>query len=320
MNNMKKNKRKRIKIIIFISNVKKLIKRKIKNKKNMNHISKIKKPIKKKKRRIRWNNVRLALVFLIFLIILIIAIVNISKWLIDSNNNKKQTKEIEENVEVNEVQDSNNTEIIKVEEEIPKENPYWDYIKMNLIDVDFAELKNINTETKGWLQVKGTNVNYPFVQANDNDFYLNHTFNKSYNDAGWVFLDYRNNIENFNKNTIIYAHGRLDDSMFGSLRRILNSGWLNNTNNHVIKLSTEYENTLWQVFSVYRIPTTSDYIKVNFDSDKSFVEFANMLINRSAYNFNTTINENDLILTLSTCYDDNDKVVLHAKLIKKEKK
>ena len=106
--------------------------------------------------------------------------------------------------------------------------------------------------------------------------------------------------------------------MFGSLKNILSSGWINNTNNYVVKLSTETENTLWQVFSVYHIPTTNDYIKVNFYSNEEFNKWSSMLLNRSAHNFNTTINENDKILTLSTCYNDKEKVVLHAKLIKKE--
>ena len=106
--------------------------------------------------------------------------------------------------------------------------------------------------------------------------------------------------------------------MFGSLKNILTSGWLNNSDNYVIKLSTEKENTLWQVFSVYHIPTTSDYLKTRFQDNKEFLDFAQMLINRSSHNFNTSVNENDYIITLSTCYNDKEKVVLHAKLIKKE--
>lgn len=106
--------------------------------------------------------------------------------------------------------------------------------------------------------------------------------------------------------------------MFGSLKNILKSGWLNNSNNYVVKLSTETENTLWQVFSVYRIPNTSDYIKVNFNTNDEFLTWATILKDRSSYQFNTNINKNDNILTLSTCYNDYEKVVLHAKLIKKE--
>lgn len=108
--------------------------------------------------------------------------------------------------------------------------------------------------------------------------------------------------------------------MFGSLKNILSSGWLDNPNNYIVKISTETENTLWQVFSVYHIPTTNDYIQVNFSSNEEFKEWTSMLINRSAYNFNTNVNENDKALTLSTCYNDEEKVVLHAKLIKKEVK
>ena len=275
----------------------------------------------KKIRRLKWKNIIAFSLIIIFLITLTISTIDIIKWKLDSNKTDKQIKEIQEIIDIEEVIEEDITdeiEIIEQVEEIPQANPYWDYIEMNLINVNFNELKQINSNTKGWIQVNGTNINYPFVQANDNKYYLTHSFDKSYNSAGWVFLDYRNNINEFSKNTIIYAHGRTDKTMFGSLKNILKSSWLNDTNNFVVKLSTEIENTLWQVFSVYHIPTTSDYIQVNFSSNKEFNNWTTMLINRSSYNFNTSVNENDNVLTLSTCYNDNEKVVLHAKLIKKE--
>lgn len=274
---------------------------------------------KKKKRQIKWKNIILILTICIFTTTLIFSLFNIIKWKLDSNKTSDQIDNIQENTIVQEKEDTPETEIVEQEEEIPKENPYWDYIKMNMIDVDFSDLKKINSNVRGWIKVNGTNINYPFVQANDNKYYLTHSFNNSYNQAGWVFLDYRNNNTN-NKNTIIYAHGRTDKTMFGSLKNILSSGWLNNSNNYVVKISTERENTLWQVFSVYHIPTTSDYIQTEFTNNDEFFEFANMLKDRSAYNFNTTVNKTDNILTLSTCYNNSDKVVLHAKLIKKESK
>ena len=271
----------------------------------------------KKRKKIKWKNIIIILIFLCCSFGLIFSIVNIIKWNLDSNNTDKQITDIQETVDINEVDDTDSTEIIEQIEE-DKADPYWDYIKMNLIDVNFNNLKKVNKQTIGWIQVNGTNINYPFVQTTDNKYYLTHTFDKSYNTAGWVFLDYRNKLDGTDKNTIIYAHGRLDKTMFGSLKNILSSGWLNNSNNYVVKLSTEYENTLWQVFSVYHIPTTSDYLKVDFNDNNDFLEFANMLLNRSSHNFNTTISATDKILTLSTCYNDNDKVVLHAKLIKRE--
>ena len=269
----------------------------------------------------KWNrkNIIMLCIALISIICIIIAIIHIIKWRDDNKHTQKMIDDISKVVDIQEVNpDENNVEVIEPVEEVEESNPYWDYIKMNLIHVDFKELKNINSSTVGWIQVNGTNINYPFVQTTNNQYYLTHSFDKSYNSAGWVFLDYRNNLSTLDKNTIIYAHGRLDTTMFGSLKNILSSGWLNNESNYVIKLSTEYENTLWQVFSVYHIATTNDYIRTNFKNNQNFLDFADMLINRSAYNFNTTINENDHILTLSTCYNDNEKVVLHAKLIKKE--
>lgn len=269
--------------------------------------------------KLKWKNIILILMFLILFITLNISIYNIIKWKLDSNKTNEEINTIQENANIEEVKDNKGTEIIKQAKKIPKENPYWDYIKMNMIDVNFDNLKKINSDVVGWIKVNGTNINYPFVQSKDNKYYLTHSFSKSYNNAGWVFLDYRNNNIN-NRNTIIYAHGRTDKTMFGTLRKVLNNGWINNTNNYVIKISTEKENSLWQIFSIYHIPTTNDYLQTEFKDEREYQRFLNILKNRSNHNFNTSITSNDTILTLSTCYNDSEKMVVHAKLIKKQKK
>lgn len=275
--------------------------------------------MKRIKIKIKWKNIILILIIITSTITLLISIFNIIKWKIDSNKTNYEITNIQENINVEEIQDTENTEIIEPVIEVPKENPYWDYINMNMINVDFSDLKRTNPDVVGWLKVNGTNINYPFVQSSDNDYYLTHSFNKSYNGGGWVFLDYRNNGTN-NKNTIIYAHGRSDKTMFGTLKNVLNNGWLNNTNNYVIKISTETENSLWQVFSVYRIPTTSDYLQTNFNDETEYQNFLDMIKDRSGHNFDTNVASTDNILTLSTCYNNSDKMVVHAKLIKKENK
>lgn len=269
--------------------------------------------------KLKWKNIILILMFLILFITLNISIYNIIKWKLDSNKTNEEINTIQENANIEEVKDNKGTEIIKQAKKIPKENPYWDYIKMNMIDVNFDNLKKINSDVVGWIKVNGTNINYPFVQSKDNKYYLTHSFSKSYNNAGWVFLDYRNNNIN-NRNTIIYAHGRTDKTMFGTLRKVLNNGWINNTNNYVIKISTEKENSLWQIFSIYHIPTTNDYLQTEFKDEREYQRFLNILKNRSNHNFNTSITSNNTILTLSTCYNDSEKMVVHAKLIKKQKK
>lgn len=275
--------------------------------------------MKRRKIKIKWKNIILILIIITSSITLLISIFNIIKWKIDSDKTNYEITNIQENINVEEIQDTENTEIIEPIIEVPKENPYWDYINMNMINVDFNSLKRTNPDVVGWLKVNGTNINYPFVQSSDNDYYLTHSFNKSYNGAGWVFLDYRNNGTN-NKNTIIYAHGRSNKTMFGTLKNVLNNGWLNNTNNYVIKISTETENSLWQIFSVYRIPTTSDYLQTNFNDETEYQNFLDMIKDRSSHNFDTNVVSTDNILTLSTCYNNSDKMVVHAKLIKKESK
>ena len=276
------------------------------------NIKKIKKYKLKKKKKLP------LLIFFISLFFVIISSFQIIKWTKDNKSTNKETNKITDNIKVKKT--NKDTKLIEQNTEIANSNPYWDFIKMKLIDVDLNELKKQNNETVGWIQVKGTNINYPFVQHSDNSYYLSHDFSKNKNNAGWLFLDYRNNINQMNKNTIIYGHGRLDKTMFGSLKNIFKSDWLNDQDNYVIFISTEKENTMWQIFSTYRIKTTSDYLRINFQNDNDYQNFLDMITKRSEHNFNTPINTNDNILTLSTCYNNEKKVVLHAKLIKYQKK
>ena len=127
------------------------------------------------------NKIILSIIIIISLLLLIYSIVNIVKWKLDSNNTNKQIEEVQETVKVEEVIDTENTEIIEPVEEIAKSNPYWDYIKMNMIDINFNELKNINKDVKVWIKVNGTNINYPFVQSNNNKYYLTHSFDNYLN-------------------------------------------------------------------------------------------------------------------------------------------
>jgi len=268
------------------------------------------------KKKIKVSDIFLGICFLFFLIMFAFSLFNIIKWNIDARKTNEEIDDLITVTKVEKIKDNEKTEVIP-QEDIDSSNPYWDYIKYDLINVNFDELKQKNIDTVAWIKVNGTNINYPVVQGPDNSWYLTHSYNGSYNEAGWVFMDYRNT-SNEDKNTIIYAHARLDKTMFGSLKKVIDNEWLSDTSNYVVMLSTPEENTLWQVFSVYRIPTTSDYLTTEFYSDEDFINFTNNLINRSSYNFNTIVNSTDRILTLSTCYNTTDKVVLHAKLIKRE--
>lgn len=268
-----------------------------------------------KKRRKTKDIILLILLFVFFLTILTFSILKIINWSKDNKKTGEAIEKIEEITDVVEVTDNDATELIN--EPTDQESDYWYYIKFPLIEVDFTELNKKNTDTVAWIQVNNTNINYPIVQTEDNYFYLDHSYDKSINEAGWVFMDYRNTSDFTNKNTIIYAHSRLDKTMFGSLSKVLKSSWYQNKDNHIIKISTPTENSLWQIFSVYKIEEETYYITTNFSDNTSYLDFLNTLKNRSKYNFNTTLNESDVILTLSTCYSETERTVVHAKMIKK---
>lgn len=248
--------------------------------------------------------------------ILIFAGIKIFLWDQDNKKTSKQIKKIDQDIKVEEVPVSEKDQLINQPKEEDYNNDYWNYIKLPLINVDFTDLLNKNSDTVAFLKVNGTNINYPVVQAQDNRYYLTHSFDKSYNEAGWVFMDYRNDLNNLSDNTIIYAHGRWDTTMFGSLKNVFKNNWYQNTDNYVVHLSTPTYNSLWQIFSVYKIPTETYYITSNFGTDESYQKFLTTISNRSTYKFHASVNTNDKILTLSTCLNEKEKVVLHAKLIK----
>ncbi|HNW23580.1 MAG TPA: class B sortase [Candidatus Dojkabacteria bacterium] len=235
-------------------------------------------------------------------------------WFSDSRQISNEIEEIDNVVKPIELELNGTDESINPPSN--ENSPYWKYMRMPLIDVDLYELKKINSETKGWIQVGGTNINYPFVQHEDNIYYLTHSFNKKSNNAGWVFLDYRNDIESIDRNNIIYAHGRINSVLFGTLKNILQSDWYSNVDNHVIKMSTGSNNSLWEIFSVYKIPTTGDYLVTDFNNDETYLNFLEFLKNRSELEFDVELTKRDKVLTLSTCYTKSEKVVMHAKLIK----
>ena len=278
---------------------------------NLNNTQTIK-AIKKRRKLKLWVWI---LLLTICCTILFISLIEIFFWQKDNNKTGKIINEVINDTEVMEVYDSENTENVNPPEDY--DNDYWYYITFPLINVDFTQLLEKNSDTVAWINMENTNINYPVVQTNNNDYYLTHSYDNNYNEAGWVFLDYRNSADLSDRNSIIYAHSRLNKTMFGSLSKVLSESWFSNKDNHIIRLSTPYENTLWQIFSVYIIPTENYYITTSF-TDATFSQYLSIVTNRSKFNFNTNVSINDKLLTLSTCYSDSERTVVHAKLIKRE--
>lgn len=257
----------------------------------------------------------------IFTIILIITLLfsliffyKITNNLNEKNKIEKVSKNILTKIEVSEIEFESSTNINPPEE---KKDPYWKYINYKMLDINIKDLKIENSDTIGWIQINNTNINYPIVKTDNNEYYLKHQFDKKKNGAGWIYMDYRNsNILYENNNSIIYGHGLKNKALFGTLNNTLNESWYNNVDNLIIKTLDENYTYLWQIFSIYKIPTTDDYLQTKFIDENHYFRFLNMLKDRSIKDFNVSLLQNDKILTLQTCFDNNEKTVVHAKLIK----
>lgn len=223
------------------------------------------------------------IILLLSIILFFYCLLNIIIWHIDNKHTKDIIIEINKGIIPN-----NNERIIDLNY----------YIKMN-------------KDTIGFLIVKNTNIKYPFVQTNNNSYYLNHSFDKTQSNSGWLFMDYKNNFDD--KNIVIYAHARKDGSMFGTLKNTIKKNWYINKDNHIITLITKDKTFQYQVFSTYIIDTENYYITTHFNNDLDYQTFLNTISKRSIYNYKVKLNTNDKILTLSSCYSNNKKIVLHAK-------
>lgn len=169
--------------------------------------------------------------------------------------------------------------------------------------LDFSSLKKKNTDTVGWLEIKDTSINYPLVQTNNNNYYLTHSFDKSNNVNGWVFVNYINNKDFSDQNTTIFAH----DSLFKPLKNIYNS---NNKDNFNIYIYLEDKVYIYEVFSLY----ITDSYNVEILRDNLSTDVLQQVIENSSYDYNAEVDENDHILTLSTCFNEGEKrIIVHAK-------
>ena len=249
----------------------------------------------KKKQKLEKKNIIILITTIILLVIFIISLTNIINKKKSNANNLKIQKDLNRYISVD-------------EDAVNKDNKY---------KIDFKSLKEQNPDVVAYLEVPNTNIKYVVVKGKDNDYYLKHNFNKEYNNAGWIFADYRNKFNFTDYNIIIYGHNTRDRSMFGTLKKVLNEDWYSNKDNHEIVLVTENRINKYQVFSVYE-DKASDYpITTEFKNDNEYLKFLKTIKKKSKYNFNVDVSEEKSILTLSTCATNNqNRVTLHAINIK----
>ena len=247
-----------------------------------------------------------------FVIIICLSCMAISYVLINNKTSEANVAKINERINTVIEASKNNT---ITPEETPAEPS--DNLESPIKNKELESLLEINPDTVGWLTVPNTNIDYPVVKTTDNDYYLDHNYEKKYDYNGWVFMHYYNSTHNLDKNTIIFAHNRFYSGiMFGTLNEVTKDTWYNNTKENLITFNTLYDNMQFEVFSIYKTNITADYLKTTFDSDLEWNNFIKMIRERSMFQNNINVGTNDKIITLSTCLDNDTRLVVHAVLRK----
>lgn len=222
----------------------------------------------------------------ICLCVFIFSAYNIYKYLSEENANKKLNNELMEKAII-ETTDNNNDDTQENEDILP-------------FSVSFSVLKQENEDIVGWLYLEDSPINYPVVQSNDNDYYLRRLVNGEYNIAGSLFMDYRNDSNLEDNNTIIYGHNMKNNTMFGSLQEYKSQDYYDN--HKVMYYFTPRKNYIIELFTGYTISVESDIYDLSvIDSSK-----LEKLISKSDFESNTKVTEEDKIITLSTCAYEYD--------------
>lgn len=182
-------------------------------------------------------------------------------------------------------------------------------------DARFASLYSLNPYVVGWLRVPNTGIDTPVAQGDDNDDYLRHDLSGKYTEYGNVFLDYRNDIDTLNRNTVLYGHSTMSrQQIFYDLNKYREIDFYKTS--PVIEFDTLYSKYYWKVFAVFVTTTAGssdngyvfNYIYPDM-SDRSFEGFLEQVYQRAFYTTGVDVLPTDKVLTLSTCcYDFGEKV------------
>ena len=126
------------------------------------------------------------------------------------------------------------------------------------ISIDFASLKSINDDVIGWIYMEALpQISYPVVQGEDNNTYLHQTYEKNYNFAGTIFIDYENKRDFSDCNTLVYGHNMKNGSMFGMLKKYRADETLYNTSKYFWILTPE-KNYRYEIIAAYTTSVNSE--------------------------------------------------------------
>ena len=249
----------------------------------------------------------------IFVVALVMLVVNIYEYVRDVQYNEVQNRSVAVSSKAQESLTIRDTPVYPTYEGEEISNTRFDYPEVCDRD-NLKQFALTYKDFKFWLYIEDTYVNYPVVQASDNEYYLHRNMDGETNKAGTLFLDYRCNAKTMGGHTIVYGHSMQNGTMFGTLNKY-NNNYEYYTQHPVFYTYTDTEVTAWRIFSVYVTNTNDDYTRTRFSSKAEYQSFIDTLIARSDYDTGVEVTSADDIMTFSTCYiyvHTNGRFVVHA--------
>lgn len=204
----------------------------------------------------------------------------------------------------------------KPTEEIP-------YDEEKSILPEYAELYLQNDDMVGWIQIDGTNINYPVMHTPDRpDFYLKHGFDKKYSNYGCPYVQENCDVQRPSDNVIIYGHHMNNGSMFGGLENFkIEDYWKEHKTISFHTLTDKYE---YEIVAVFKTVVYTDspssfkyYHFVNAETPEQFTAYIAKCKELSLYDTGVTAEYGDKLITLSTCEYSrtNGRLVVVAKRV-----
>ena len=185
------------------------------------------------------------------------------------------------------------------------------------------ELQKANTDIVGWLEIAGTNINYPVLQGEDNDYYLKHNYKHEYIFTGSIFLDKDYDFDKPSENLLIYGHRNKVGLMFDELIKYKDKAFYNE--HKTIRFTTEKSDDTYEVMSAFysRVYYTNEtnvfryYNFVNANNELDYAEFVSNAKDVSLYDTGVTATYGEQLMTLSTCdyTQENGRFVVVAKKV-----
>lgn len=209
------------------------------------------------------------------------------------------------------------------ESDVPGDDTVQHNAKFEQIKANLNYLKSVNPDIYGYIHIDGTNISFPIVQGEDNEYYLNRAWNGDFLVVGSIYADFRadENIEN-NRNTVFYGHNMLDGNMFNNVMLFRDEEVFNSK---LIEIYTFDGIYTYEPFAIFQTVYTYQYFRMEFMSDEDFVRFCEEMQSNSEHSKDMTFTGEDKIITLSTCTPSDDassyyvgRIALHAKLVKTE--